>query len=118
VDDAEQGITDIVRGADLLESTPRQIFLQRLLRLPTPRYVHLPVAVNARGEKLSKQTHAQPIERARASATVAQALEFLGHEPPRGLERASVQDIWSWAREHWRLHRVPRARSRTCDPAR
>jgi glutamyl-Q tRNA(Asp) synthetase len=116
VDDAEQGITDVVRGADLLESTPRQVFLQRLLALPTPRYGHLPVAVNARGEKLSKQTHARPIDVARASAELVQALRFLGHDPSGGLERANVQDVWSWAREHWQLDRVPRARSRPYGP--
>jgi glutamyl-Q tRNA(Asp) synthetase len=117
VDDAEQGITDVVRGADLLESTPRQVFLQRLLGLPTPRYAHLPVALDDRGEKLSKQTHARAIDVVRASAELVRALRFLGHEPPPGLERGNVQDVWSWAREHWRLGRVPRARSRLYEPA-
>ena len=62
VDDAAQGVTDVVRGADLLDSTPRQIYLQRLLGVPTPRYLHVPVAVNAAGEKLSKQTRAAPLD--------------------------------------------------------
>lgn len=78
VDDAAQGVTDVVRGADLLDSTPRQIFLQRLLGLPTPRYLHLPVATDARGVKLSKQTGAPPIDRARPGAALAGALRFLG----------------------------------------
>src|SRR6185436_14668207 len=63
VDDAAQGITDVVRGADLLESTPRQIYLQRLLGYATPRYLHVPVAIDARGDKLSKHTGARPIDR-------------------------------------------------------
>jgi glutamyl-Q tRNA(Asp) synthetase len=76
VDDAEQGITDVVRGADLLDSTPRQIYLQRLLGVPAPDYLHVPIAVDGTGEKLSKQTGAAPID---ASVdTLRKALRFLG----------------------------------------
>jgi glutamyl-Q tRNA(Asp) synthetase len=78
VDDADQGITDVVRGADLLWSTPRQILLQRALGLDTPRYLHFPVVTNAAGEKLSKQTGAQAVDPAQASGLLAHALEFLG----------------------------------------
>ena len=112
VDDAEQGITDVVRGADLLDSTPRQIHLQRLLGLPTPRYAHLPVAVNARGEKLSKQTLAPAVDRDRVTAALIEALRFLGQEPPSQLERAKVSELWQWALENWRMERVPRVRSK------
>lgn len=108
VDDALQGITHVVRGADLLASTPRQIYLQRLLGLPTPRYAHLPVAVNEAGEKLSKQTRARPIEPARAAAHLTASLAFLGQRPPSALARADVATVWQWARGHWRLERVPR----------
>jgi glutamyl-Q tRNA(Asp) synthetase len=109
VDDAEQGVTDVVRGADLLASTPRQIYIQRLLGLPQPRYAHLPVAVNERGEKLSKQTLAQSVEAARPLPALMAALSFLGQQPPRGLERSTVKELWAWAIENWRLDRVPRA---------
>ncbi len=78
VDDAEQGVTDVVRGADLLDSTPRQIYLQRLLGYATPRYLHVPAAVNAAGEKLSKQTGARPVDLARKSEELRRALRFLG----------------------------------------
>jgi glutamyl-Q tRNA(Asp) synthetase len=81
VDDAEQGVTDVVRGADLLDSTPRQIYLQRLLGVPTPRYLHVPVLRNAQGEKLSKQTGAlavQPGDEAGAVAALRDAARFLG----------------------------------------
>jgi glutamyl-Q tRNA(Asp) synthetase len=86
VDDAEQGITDVVRGADLLDSTARQIHLQRLLALPTPRYLHVPVAVDAAGEKLSKQTGAQPV--LPSEATLRAALRFLGQPDAGSLEEA------------------------------
>ena len=86
VDDAAQGVTDVVRGADLLDSTPRQIYLQRLLRVPTPRYLHVPAAVNAAGEKLSKQTGALPVDPTWAS--VRRALDFLGQPPSDSLEEA------------------------------
>ena len=75
VDDAEQGVTDVVRGADLLDSTARQIYLQQLLGYPPPRYLHVPAAVNAAGEKLSKQTGAPPIGKAE---DLRKALAFLG----------------------------------------
>ena len=78
VDDAAQGVTDVVRGADLLWSTPRQLLLQRALGYPTPRYLHFPVVTDAAGEKLSKQTAAEPVERARAPELLAAALAFLG----------------------------------------
>jgi len=86
VDDAAQGVTDVVRGADLLDSTPRQIYLQRLLGLPTPRYLHVPAAVNDVGEKLSKQTGAAPI--APTWASVRAALDFLGQPAAESLEEA------------------------------
>ena len=111
VDDAEQGITDVVRGADLLDSTPRQIYLQRLLNLPTPRYCHVPVAVNAGGEKLSKQTRAVPIDAAQPRPALIAALRFLGHEPPPALANADVAALWDWAIANWRIERVPRCRT-------
>lgn len=78
VDDADQGITDVVRGADLLWSTPRQILLQRALGYPTPRYLHFPVVTNASGEKLSKQTGAEAIDVSQAPALLRAALDFAG----------------------------------------
>ena len=79
VDDAAQGVTDVVRGADLIDSTARQMFLQRLLGLPTPSYLHVPVAVNAAGEKLSKQTGAEPLDLSHPEQALCRALAFLGH---------------------------------------
>lgn len=111
VDDAEQGITDVVRGADLLDSTPRQIYLQQLLKSPTPRYCHVPVAVNADGEKLSKQTLAPAIDPARPLPALMRALRFLGQQPPDALANASLRDFWAWAIANWRLDRVPRVRA-------
>src|SRR5262245_31546539 len=93
VDDAAQGITDVVRGADLLDSTPRQIFLQQLLDLPTPRYLHLPVATNAHGEKLSKQTLAEPVDPSRGAGALLGALRFLGQAPPAALSGTSARDV-------------------------
>ncbi len=113
VDDAAQGITDIVRGADLLESTARQVHLQRLLGLPTPRYLHLPIAVNAAGEKLSKQTGASPA----GPESMHAALAFLGHAPPPGLRNAPPRDLIAWGRAHWDPTRVPKARAIACVPA-
>lgn len=88
VDDAEHGITDVVRGADLLDSTARQIHLQRLLGLPMPRYLHVPVAVDASGQKLSKQTGAEPVDIGNAPQVLAKALAFLGQPPAGNLAEA------------------------------
>jgi glutamyl-Q tRNA(Asp) synthetase len=104
VDDAAQGVTDVVRGADLLDSTARQIYLQRLLGYPTPRYLHVPVAVNAAGEKLAKQTGAQPIDPARADRAIREALVFLGQSPTADLDEAIA---------NWDASRIPRLRYRT-----
>ena len=107
VDDAAQGITQVVRGSDLLDSTPRQMYLQRMLDVPTPEYVHLPVAIDRRGCKLSKQTRATPLDSCHPAPALWAALCFLGQNPPADLERESPAAILAWARVHWRLERVP-----------
>jgi glutamyl-Q tRNA(Asp) synthetase len=116
VDDAAQGITDVVRGADLLDSTPRQIFLQRALGLPTPRYLHLPVATNAAGEKLSKQTGAPPLDRSRPGPALVAALRFLGQPAPADLERAPARAVLGWAAANWDRARIPRQRAIAVNP--
>lgn len=110
VDDAEGGITHVVRGADLLDSTARQIHLQGLLGAPHPAYAHLPVATNAVGEKLSKQTLARAIDAHPPAAALVAALRFLGQAPPLELIRAPLAEVWQWARQHWQLAAIPRRR--------
>ena len=110
MDDAEQGVTDVVRGADLLQSTPRQIYLQRLLGVPQPRYLHLPVAVNSHGEKLSKQTKAPPVDRGRPTAALLAALRFLGQSPPADLGGGTPRAVMQWATENWRRGAIPHTR--------
>lgn len=107
VDDAEQGITDIVRGMDLYDSTPRQQHLQDLLGYPRPRYLHLPIAVNAAGEKLSKQTGARRIETGNVAGVISEVLRFLGQELPAGVEDASPDELWRWAIAHWNTGKIP-----------
>ena len=108
VDDADQSVTDVVRGADLVDSTARQIFLQRLLGYRQPRYLHVPVAVDTRGEKLSKQTGAEPIDPATLPRTLARALRFLGQAPAGSLAEA----IANWAPEQ-----IPASRARALPDA-
>ena len=108
VDDAEQGITDVVRGADLLDNTPRQIYLQRLLGAPQPSYAHIPIAANLAGEKLSKQTFAPAIDDTLAAHNLIQALEYLGHKPPTELITEHLDTIWQWAIKHWKLDNIPK----------
>ncbi|WP_291993778.1 tRNA glutamyl-Q(34) synthetase GluQRS [Candidatus Accumulibacter sp. ACC003] len=109
-DDAAQGVTAVVRGVDLLDSTARQIWLQQRLRLPTPTYAHLPVVINAAGEKLSKQTRAAAVDPAAGSALLAAALNFLGHPVPQEISAGSLTDFWSWAIAAWSIERVPARR--------
>lgn len=111
VDDAAQGVSDVVRGADILDSTPRQIYLQKLLGVEAPTYLHLPVAVNAQGEKLSKQTLAPAIEVGEPLPLLFSVLEFLGQEPPRELLQGDLVSFWSWAIAHWAVARVPARRT-------
>jgi glutamyl-Q tRNA(Asp) synthetase len=98
VDDAAQGVTHVVRGTDLLDSTARQIYLQHLLGLPTPQYLHVPVITNAIGEKLSKQTGAVALDPNRALAELAGAAEFLGLEIRRV---ETIDDFWRQAIVAW-----------------
>lgn len=108
VDDAAQGITDVVRGADLLDSTPRQILLQRLLDLPTPRHAHLPLAVDGYGRKLSKQEQSLAVDATNPLPALRAALAFLGQATPRG---GNVEAVLSHAVAAFDPARIPRAPS-------
>ena len=101
VDDYEQGITEIVRGIDLLDSTPRQIWLQRTLGYPTPDYRHIPVVTVAAGRKLSKSTGATAVPLDAPGPVLADALRALGQKLPDSLRRAPIDKIWAWARQYW-----------------
>ncbi len=109
-DDAWQGITHIVRGADLLESTPRQVLLQRYLNYPEPHYAHLPVATDRAGQKLSKQNRAEPVRAEENGRVLCEVLALLGLQPPIDLGVATLADIWAWAIQHWHIDKVPRCR--------
>jgi glutamyl-Q tRNA(Asp) synthetase len=113
VDDAAQGVTHIVRGADLLDSTPRQIYLQKQLGYPHPQYAHVPVASNSSGEKLSKQTLAPAVDAEHANLQLFHALDFLGQNPPPAIKNATLDTIWRWAILHWQLASIPKTRQLT-----
>lgn len=108
VDDEFQQITDIVRGYDLLDSTPRQIYLQQLLGYRTPNYAHFPVIVNATGQKLSKQHFAAPVETSRGVELIFLALQYLGLSPSANLSRSDCDTLLSWAIENWDIQLVPK----------
>lgn len=101
LDDFDAGVTNVVRGADLLASTPRQIFLQRRLGLPTPAYAHFPLVRADDGRKLGKQTHAPRVDTHHPAATLRAALVFLRQAPPEELAAAGRDATWRWAIEHW-----------------
>lgn len=107
VDDAYQGITDVVRGADLLDNTARQIVLQQLLGVPTPRYMHLPLVRHADGQKLSKQSFAPALPLPAQPLLLWQALHFLGQHPPIELQNMPAPAILHWGVTHWQIARIP-----------
>jgi len=112
VDDAMQGITEIVRGADLLDSTPRQIYLQQLLGYATPAYCHLPLAVDNNGNKISKSEGAAKIDIKNKEKLLCKTLNFLGQKPPTELSDCSINNIWQWAINNWDINTVPHNKRR------
>lgn len=109
IDDRQQGVNHIVRGVDLLDSTPKQLYLQQLLGYPTPSYMHLPVIVDHDGHKLSKQTLASPVNSEQTEKTLWQLLTLLQQNPPADLLQASVSEQLGWATSHWQpqaLHKI------------
>ena len=111
VDDHWQGVTRVVRGADLLESTAAQLHVQKSLRLPAPEYSHLPMAVDAQGRKISKSLGAEAVLlKTRPGALLLSVLGFLGQDPEPALAGSTVHDILAWATRHWRREDVPKVR--------
>ncbi len=111
VDDALQGVTEVVRGADLFDNTPRQIYLQHLLGYSIPDYLHFPVVVDETGKKLSKQNSAPNVSSNKKRATLIDTLNFLGQSPPTVDEFSSLNDLWLWAFENWNTENIPKVMS-------
>jgi len=108
IDDINQGISEIVRGADLLPTTGKQISLYQLLGKQPPSYVHLPLVVTEPGFKLSKQNHALAIDKNNPVPTLLQALTFLGHQAPDFVDKSSCTALLKWAIKNWSLTNVPK----------
>ncbi|WPC05871.1 tRNA glutamyl-Q(34) synthetase GluQRS [Pseudomonas sp. MBLB4123] len=111
LDDAWQGVTDVVRGADLLDSTPRQLYLQELLGAPQPRYLHVPLIIQPDGHKLGKSYRSPPLPADRAAPLLLRALHALGQEVPEALAEARPPHLLEWAARHWDAGRIPRSRT-------
>ena len=101
IDDDRQHINHVVRGFDLLDSTPRQIYLQQILGLVTPDYMHVPVIIDEQGYKLSKQTRATAVDLKKPHAVIFELLTLLKQNPPSELQHAPSTELLSWAIEHW-----------------
>lgn len=106
LDDVAQGVTDVVRGADLLDSTPRQQWIYQLLDQPLPRYLHIPLLLRADGEKLSKRLASTPLDPAQAPAELFRALQALAQQPPPSLRSANISDQLEWAIAHWQPQKL------------
>jgi glutamyl-Q tRNA(Asp) synthetase len=115
VDDAALAVTETVRGADLLSSTPRQMLLQRRLHLPAPRYAHVPVLVDAQGRKLGKSTGAAALDPSRVTAQLWYCLTCLGQQPSDALRDTSSARLLAWAVDNWQIENVPRVPTLTVD---
>ena len=107
VDDQDQGITEVVRGADLLDSTPRQILLQQCLGYSTPTYTHIPLAINDEGQKLSKQTHAKALISGQEKENLWLALKWLNQNPAPELKENTIAEILDWGINNWTLSNIP-----------
>jgi glutamyl-Q tRNA(Asp) synthetase len=111
IDDAWQGVTDIVRGADLLDSTPRQLYLQELLGIPQPRYLHIPLITQPDGHKLGKSYRSPPLPADQAIPLLLRALRALGQPTAAELTWASASEVLKWGIEHWNPALIPRTTS-------
>jgi glutamyl-Q tRNA(Asp) synthetase len=112
VDDAAQGVTDIVRGADLLDNTPRQMYLQRLLGIAPLAYAHVPLLTEPDGKKLAKSTRSVSLKSRAALPQLVEVFRLLGMSPPRELDYASLAEAWRWGVAHWRIDAVPKRLTR------
>lgn len=112
-DDENQGVTHVVRGNDLLDNTPRQIYLQKKLGYSTPSYAHFPVATFASGKKLSKQNKAPVVSIENPLIQIHNALIFLGQNPPPITDFTFLEDLWKWSVNNWRLTSIPRQQTIT-----
>ncbi|QIQ20843.1 tRNA glutamyl-Q(34) synthetase GluQRS [Zophobihabitans entericus] len=108
LDDHYQGVTEIVRGADLLEPTVRQIAFFRHFQWKVPDFIHLPLALNSDGSKLSKQNHALPVSGQPVVQTLGRVLEFLNQSLPENWQDGTKEQLLDWAIKHWDLTRVPK----------
>ncbi|MGH8222741.1 MAG: tRNA glutamyl-Q(34) synthetase GluQRS [Woeseiaceae bacterium] len=113
-DDQDQAISAVVRGIDLIDSTPRHLHLQRLLGFDTPRYSHIPVAQNRDGQKLGKTTGTPGLSLRCVRQSLVAAFSALGHAPPAELHDASIRELWTWGIAHWDIARL---KGRTAIPA-
>lgn len=111
LDDAWQGVTDVVRGADLLDSTPRQLYLQELLGLAQPRYLHVPLIIQPDGHKLGKSYRSPPLPTDQAAPLLVRALRALGQELPAELEHARPPELLAWASSHWDVSHIAHSRT-------
>ncbi len=113
IDDQQQGISHVVRGYDLLDSTPKQIYLQQILGYRSPVYCHFPVIVDSKGDKLSKQSFADAVSLKKPEKTLFFLLQLLCQQPPEKLKHASLQSMIDWGIEHWQtevlknVHSIP-----------
>jgi glutamyl-Q tRNA(Asp) synthetase len=111
LDDAWQGVTHVVRGADLLDSTPRQLYLQELLGFAQPRYLHVPLIIQPDGHKLGKSYRSPPLPADSAGPLLARALRALGQEPPAELAGYRPREVLDWGIAHWDAERIPHCRT-------